>query len=89
MTENLAMEYAKYNIRVNAIAPGIIGIGMSKNINTTPAGQELVQKRFPMGQVGDTSHLDGPLLLLCSDASKYITGECLYVDGGFCTKAIM
>jgi NAD(P)-dependent dehydrogenase (short-subunit alcohol dehydrogenase family) len=89
VTENLAMEYAKYNIRVNAIAPGLIGVGMSQKVNTTPAGRELLEKRFPMGCLGGVESLDGPLLLLCSEASRYITGDCLYVDGGFSTKAIM
>ena len=88
LTQNLAMELGKYNIRVNAIAPGPFGAGMSQNIQKSDAGIELVQKRFPMARIGLLKELDGPLLLLCSQASNYMTGNCLYVDGGLVTGSV-
>ena len=89
LTKNLAIDYAKYNIRINAIAPGVFEVDRTRNYIQSAAGQELVQNRIPMQKAGNSNDLDGPLLLLASDASKYMTGECIHVDGGLVTGALM
>lgn len=81
MTEALALEWARHKIRVNAIAPGYIETEMNRGFFNTEAGQAVV-KRVPQRRVGDPSVLDGALLLLASDASSYMTGSTVVVDGG-------
>jgi len=81
MTEALALEWARHMIRVNAIAPGYIETEMNRGFFNTEAGQAVV-KRVPQRRVGDPSVLDGALLLLASDASSYMTGSTVVVDGG-------
>jgi len=81
MTEALALEWARHQIRVNAIAPGYIETEMNRGFFNTEAGQAVV-KRVPQRRIGDPSVLDGALLLLASDASSYMTGSTVVVDGG-------
>lgn len=81
MTEALALEWARHKIRVNAIAPGYIETEMNRGFFNTEAGQAVV-KRVPQRRIGDPSVLDGALLLLASDASSYMTGSTVVVDGG-------
>jgi NAD(P)-dependent dehydrogenase (short-subunit alcohol dehydrogenase family) len=77
----LALELARYDIRVNAIAPGYIDTEMTREFLATPAGEALV-KRIPQRRVGEPRDLDGALLLLASDASRFMTGSVITVDGG-------
>jgi NAD(P)-dependent dehydrogenase (short-subunit alcohol dehydrogenase family) len=81
MTKALALEWARYGIRVNAIAPGYFPTDLNKDFFETPAGQATV-KRIPMRRLGQLVDLDGPLLLLASSASAYMTGSVITVDGG-------
>ena len=81
VTEALALEWARYRIRVNAIAPGYIETEMNSGFFKTEAGQSMV-KRVPQRRIGEPSDLDGALLLLASDASAYMTGSTVVVDGG-------
>lgn len=81
MTKALALEWARHGIRVNALAPGYILTDLNKEFFATPAGAELV-KRIPQRRMGAPEDLDGPLLLLASAASSYMTGAVLPVDGG-------
>lgn len=81
LTRALALEWARYNIRVNAIAPGYIMTDMTRDFFATPAGDTIV-KRIPQRRVGDLDHLAAPALLLASDASAYMTGAVVPVDGG-------
>lgn len=81
VTEALALEWARYGIRVNAIAPGYIETEMNAALFRTEAGQALV-KRVPQRRIGKPSDLDGAVLLLASDASAYMTGCTVVVDGG-------
>lgn len=82
MTRNMALELARFGIRVNAIAPGYIGTEMTEEFFQTPPGLEMISG-IPMRRLGKTEDLDGPLLLLASDASRYMTGSTIVVDGGF------
>ena len=81
LTSALALELARYNIRVNAIAPGYIETEINRGYFSTPAGEALV-KRIPQRRVGKPEDLDGALLLLASDASAFMTGSVIVVDGG-------
>lgn len=81
MTEVMALEAARYNIRVNALAPGYILTDVSRILLESDQSDEFM-KGIPMRRYGDFDDLDGPILLLTSDASKYMTGSTLTVDGG-------
>jgi len=81
MTRQLAMELARFNIRVNAIAPGYFLTDINRDQLAGEAGEPL-RKRIAMRRYGELPDLDGPLLLLVSDASRFMTGSILTVDGG-------
>jgi NAD(P)-dependent dehydrogenase (short-subunit alcohol dehydrogenase family) len=82
LTKVLALEWARHNIRVNALAPGYLETEMNAAFFATEAGQALL-KRVAQRRLGRLEDLDGPLLLLASKASDYMTGSVLRVDGGF------
>ena len=77
----MAVELAPHGIRVNAIAPGYVETDMNRQFFATQAGQRLI-KRIPQRRLGQVDDLDGALLLLASDASRYITGSVITIDGG-------
>ena len=81
MTEVMALEAARYKIRVNALAPGYILTDVSRLLLESEAAPEFV-KGVPMRRFGEFSDLNGPILLLASDASSYMTGSVIVVDGG-------
>lgn len=82
LTRNLAMELVKYDIRVNCLAPGWMNTNMVKEILDGANGQQW-RNAIPMGRAANPSELTGPLLLLASKASSYMTGSILRVDGGY------
>ena len=81
MTQVMALEASKYNIRVNALAPGYFLTDVSRILLESPMADNFV-KGIPMRRVGQFPDLDGPILLLASDASSFMTGSTLVVDGG-------
>lgn len=81
LTKNMALELARYNIRVNGIAPGYFLTDISRDFFASEAGAAML-KRIPQRRLGHFEDLDGPLLLLASDASRYMTGTTIVVDGG-------
>lgn len=81
LTKALALEWARHGIRVNALAPGYIATEINRDFFAGEAGAALV-KRIPQRRLGSPTDLDGPLLLLASDAGAYMTGSVLTVDGG-------
>lgn len=81
LTQALALELARFKIRVNALAPGYIETDINREFFASEPGQTLI-KRVPQRRLGKPEHLDGPLLLLASDASEFMTGSTLVVDGG-------
>ena len=80
-TQVMALEGAKHNVRVNAIAPGYIYTNVSKDLLDSDVADEFV-KGIPQRRLGEFTDLDGPLLLLASNASSYMTGSVVVVDGG-------
>lgn len=81
MTKALALEWARHKIRVNALAPGYIETDINSDFFATDAGKALI-KRIPQRRLGEVRELEAPLLLLASDASPYMTGSVIAVDGG-------
>ena len=82
LTRSLAAEWVSHKIRVNSISPGCMNTRLS-------AGEELVEPRklwldrIPMGRLGDPEELTGAIILLCSDAGRYITGTDIKIDGKY------
>lgn len=81
LTRALAVEWARHNIRVNAIAPGYIETDINRDFLASPGGQAIARK-VPMRRFGRPEDLEGALLLLCSAASAYMTATVITVDGG-------
>ena len=81
LTKALALEWAEHGIRVNAIAPGHFETEINRDLLRSPVGQAIIA-RVPQQRPGQLAELDGPLLLLASDASSYMTGAVIPVDGG-------
>ena len=87
LTQALAMEWARYRIRVNAICPGYIETEMNSAFWKTPGGQKLIE-RIPQRRIGQPEHLDGALLLLASEAGDFMTGSTITVDGGHLVSSL-
>jgi 3-oxoacyl-[acyl-carrier protein] reductase len=83
LTETLAVELAPYNIRVNAIAPGMIETPMIAPVKKSPGQEKEVLKRIPLGRTGTPEEVSNLVLFLASDASSYITGSTVIIDGGW------
>ena len=82
-TQSLAQELAPFGVRVNAVAPGVIETPMTAATRENPARLQAFMTRIPMGRLGQTEDLVGPVIFLASDMSRYVTGITLPVDGGF------
>src|SRR3546814_12717042 len=80
MTRALALEWARYGIRVNALAPGYVETNLNRDFFASEQGRALV-KRIPQRRLGNPQDLDGALLLLASDASLYMTGSSIVEIG--------
>jgi len=83
LTETLAVELAPYNITVNAIAPGMIETPMIAPIKESPEQEKEVLKRIPLGRPGAPEEVSNLVLFLASDASSYMTGSTVVIDGGW------
>ena len=81
MTRQMALEWAKYDLRVNAIAPGYFKTDLNSDFLESEISDPMI-KRIPFRRPGNLSELQGPILLLVSDAGSYMTGSTLIVDGG-------
>jgi NAD(P)-dependent dehydrogenase (short-subunit alcohol dehydrogenase family) len=87
LTKAMALELARYNIRVNALCPGYIETDLNRDFFASDVGSKLIN-RIPQRRVGQLAELEGPLLLMCSDAGSYMTGTVLVVDGGHLTSSL-
>ena len=88
LTRQLACEWAKHNIRVNAFAPGVFRTPLNTKALDIPERAQGILARTPMGRFGRVEELVGTALLLASDAGSFITGQVIAVDGGFLAKGI-
>lgn len=84
LTKSVALEFVKQGIRVNAVSPGPIQTEMLDRLfKANPEATEHFIKEQPMGRIGTPSEVVNAVLWLCSDASSFVTGQSLTVDGGF------
>ncbi|MEH6686724.1 MAG: SDR family NAD(P)-dependent oxidoreductase [Halopseudomonas sabulinigri] len=88
LTKAMSLELARNNIRVNAIAPGYFRTEMNSDYFDTEHGQNYIRSKVPMRRLGMLSELDGPLLLLASEAGSFMTGSVLNVDGGHLNNSL-
>ncbi len=83
MTHTLAMELGGYNIRVNAIAPGLVDTKLASILTSTPDLLKTFTDRTPLGRIGQPDELGAAAVFLASDEARYVTGQTLCVDGGY------
>jgi NAD(P)-dependent dehydrogenase (short-subunit alcohol dehydrogenase family) len=81
-TKVMAQQWAQYNIRANVVAPGMTKTGFSQPLWGNPDILKAVTGRNPMGRIADPEEMVGAVIYLASDASSYVTGQVLAVDGG-------
>jgi len=86
LTRTLACEWSKYGIRVNAIAPTVVETEFVSRVFNNPGTVDYLKKRIPLGRCAVTEDLVGPVIFLASEASGYITGQIIYVDGGMTAR---
>lgn len=85
MTKSLAAEWGKHGINVNVLAPGWFETEQTRVLYEDKDWVEYITERIPLGRTGHKADLDGSVVFLASDASEYITGQLLLIDGGFTT----
>ena len=83
LTRSLAVAWAQDGIRVNAVAPGWIATPLTQALQDDPVRSAPLLSRTPMGRWGKPEEVAGPVMFLCSDAAKFVTGAILTVDGGY------
>jgi gluconate 5-dehydrogenase len=83
LTKALAVEWAKYGILVNAIAPGYIDTDLNKTLLADATFNSWVKERCPLGRWGTPADIAGPVVFLASSAADFITGQVIFVDGGW------
>ncbi|MCY1404888.1 Gluconate 5-dehydrogenase [compost metagenome] len=88
LSKSLALELARYGIRVNAIAPGYFKTEMNDDYFDSDKGQVYIRDAVPMRRLGNLQELEGPFLLLASDAGAFMTGAVLAVDGGHVVNSL-
>ncbi|MCL0048229.1 glucose 1-dehydrogenase [Dehalococcoidia bacterium] len=81
-TKVMAQEWAQYNIRVNAVAPGLTRTGFSEALWSSPAILEVAMSRTPMRRIGEPEEMVGAIVFLASESASYVTGQVLAIDGG-------
>ena len=86
MTKALASEWGQYGITVNCLAPGWFRTEQNKVLYEDPEWLEYLVERIPLGRPGQPTDLDGAVVFLSSDASEYVSGQVLLVDGGITTS---
>lgn len=87
LTKSMALEWARLGIRVNALCPGYIETDLNRDFFHSDAGKAII-KRIPQRRLGTLAELEGPLLFLSSDASRYVTGSSLVADGGHLVSSL-
>lgn len=82
LTKTMALALADKGIRVNAIGPGSIMTEVLQAVNSDPAARNKIMSRTPLGRIGEPEEIAGIAVFLATDDSSYVTGQCIYADGG-------
>jgi NAD(P)-dependent dehydrogenase (short-subunit alcohol dehydrogenase family) len=83
LTKTAALEYARQGIRINAVCPGFVRTPMIASDLATKEGEAAITALHPMGRLGEPEEIAEAIYWLCSDASSFVTGHTLVVDGGY------
>jgi len=83
LTKSIALEYAKQNVRVNAVAPGSIETRMLRDFASAPEVRQMLEAGHPMGRIGQPKEVASTVIWLCSDGASFVTGQTLAIDGGY------
>ena len=83
LTKCMAVEWAPLKVNVNAVGPGLTRTDFSQPLWSNPKVEQMIQSRVPMGRIAESEDIVGAVLFLCSQDSSFITGQSIYVDGGF------
>ena len=83
LTRTLALEWADRGVRVNSLSPGYFMTEMSQGLRDHEAWNARLLNRIPLGRYGEVAEIVPPVIFLASNASRYITGSCLVIDGGW------
>jgi NAD(P)-dependent dehydrogenase (short-subunit alcohol dehydrogenase family) len=83
LTQQLALELARYNIRVNALAPGVVKTDFNKDLWKEPKAAKQIADSIPLGRLAEPDDIVGSVLFLASEDSSYITGTVIRIDGGW------
>jgi NAD(P)-dependent dehydrogenase (short-subunit alcohol dehydrogenase family) len=89
LTQQLALELASYNIRVNALAPGVVKTDFNKDLWKDPKVAKQTADSIPLGRLANPDDIAGSVLFLASEDSSYITGAVIRIDGGWRPKVSM
>lgn len=87
LVRNLALELGRQNIRVNAIAPGVIRTDFARALWEDPEAEAALQRAVPLGRIGEPEEIAGTALFLASDAGRYVNGQGIVVDGGMTVRS--
>ena len=83
LTKAVALEYAKQNLRVNAVAPGAIETRMFHDFATSPEVKKMLESAHPIGRIGQPQEVASAVLWLCSAGASFVTGQIVPIDGGY------
>lgn len=89
LVRNLAMEFGPHNVRVNAIAPGVIRTDFARTLWEDPAAEARLKSATPLGRIGEPEEIAGTAVYLASRAGAYVTGQGIVVDGGSTIKGTL
>ena len=83
LTKSVALEYAKRNVRINAVAPGAIETRMFRDFATSPEVKQMLESAHPIGRIGRPEEVASAVVWLCSDGPAFVTGQIFPIDGGY------